>query len=140
MALTKSRAAPLLIGAFSLRTGVNIETIRYYERIGILPEPPRTNGRHRVYDQNHVRRLRFVRRSRELGFALGDIRALLALADRGEEACNETKEMTLRHLADVQGKIASLKKLQRALKEMTDACRPGRQRSCPILDALSVNA
>jgi len=140
MALTKSRAAPLLIGEFSLRTGVNVETIRYYERIGLLPAPPRTNGRHRVYDQSHVRRLRFVRRSRELGFALDDIRTLLALADRGEEACATTKEMTLHHLGDVRGKIASLKKLERALREMTEACRPGRQSSCPILDALSANA
>jgi MerR family mercuric resistance operon transcriptional regulator len=137
MSLTKPRAERLLIGALSARTGVNIETIRYYERIGLLPVPPRTEGRHRVYDQNHVRRLTFVRRSRELGFALGDIRTLIALADRGETACAETREMTLRHLDDVRGKIASLKKLQRALSEMTDACRPGRQRSCPILDALS---
>jgi len=140
MALTKLRAEPMLIGELSTRTGVNIETIRYYERIGLTPAPPRKNGRRRIYDESHVRRLRFVRRSRGLGFALDDIRTLLVLADRGEQACSETKEMTLRHLADVRGKIASLRKLERALREMTDACRPGRQSSCPILDALSANA
>ena len=140
MALTKLRAEPMLIGELSTRTGVNIETIRYYERIGLIPAPPRKNGRRRIYDESHVRRLRFVRRSRGLGFALDDIRTLLALADRGEQACSETKEMTVRHLADVRGKIASLRKLERALREMTDACRPGRQSSCPILDALSANA
>jgi MerR family mercuric resistance operon transcriptional regulator len=129
----------MLIGELSTRTGVNIETIRYYERIGLIPAPPRKNGRRRIYDESHVRRLRFVRRSRGLGFALDDIRTLLALADRGEQACSETKEMTVRHLADVRGKIASLRKLERALREMTDACRPGRQSSCPILDALSAN-
>jgi MerR family mercuric resistance operon transcriptional regulator len=129
----------MLIGEISTRTGVNIETIRYYERIGLIPAPPRKNGRRRIYDESHVRRLRFVRRSRGLGFALDDIRTLLALADRGEQACSETKEMTVRHLADVRGKIASLRKLERALREMTDACRPGRQSSCPILDALSAN-
>ena len=139
MALTKLRAEPMLIGEISTRTGVNIETIRYYERIGLIPAPPRKNGRRCIYDESHVRRLRFVRRSRGLGFALDDIRTLLALADRGEQACSETKEMTVRHLADVRGKIASLRKLERALREMTDACRPGRQSSCPILDALSAN-
>jgi len=140
MAVTKTRAEPIFIGELSARTGVNIETIRYYERIGVMPAPPRKNGRQRIYDGSHIRRLTFIRRGRELGFALDDMRTLLVLADRGEEACPETKEMTLRHLADVRGKIASLKKLERALKEMTDACRPGRQRSCPILDALSANA
>jgi MerR family mercuric resistance operon transcriptional regulator len=140
MTLTKLRAEPMLIGELSTRTGVNIETVRYYERIGLIPAPPRKNGRQRIYDESHVRRLKFVRRSRELGFALDDIRTLLVLADRGEQACSETKEMTVRRLADVRGKIISLRKLERALRQMTDACRPGRQSSCPILDALSANA
>jgi MerR family mercuric resistance operon transcriptional regulator len=135
MALTKSRV--MLIGEFSAKTGVKIETIRYYERIGLMPKPPRKNGRQRIYGGSDVRRLRFVRRGRELGFALDDIRTLLDLADRGEQACSETRDMTLRHLLDVRGKIASLRKLERALKAMTDACWPGRQSSCPILDALS---
>ena len=82
-------------------------------------------------------RLSFIRRSRELGFPLDDIRALLQLVDGGSSDCRATKDITLRHLADVRGKIASLRKLERALKDMTDACLPGNQSSCPIIDALS---
>ena len=134
---TKSRADFLLIGALANRTGVNIETIRYYERIGLIPAPPRTRGRHRAYDESHKQRLAFIRRSRELGFSLDDIRTLIQLGERGDMACARTKTIALRHLADVRGKISSLKKFERVLKNMTDACTPGRQRSCPIIDALS---
>ena len=120
--VTKTRADPLLIGKLAERTGVNIETIRYYERGGLLPPPPRTEGRHRAYDENHVQRLIFIRRSRELGFSLDNIRLLLQLTDGSNSDCCTTKNITLRHLADVRGKIASLRKLERALKDMTDAC------------------
>lgn len=134
---TKPRADLLLIGALASRTGVNIETIRYYERIGLIPAPPRTRGRHRAYDERHKQRLAFIRRSRELGFSLDDTRTLIQLGERGMVECAATKKLTLRHLADVHGKIASLRKLERALKTMTDACAPGKQRSCPIIEALS---
>jgi MerR family mercuric resistance operon transcriptional regulator len=125
----------MLIGKLAAQTGVNIETIRYYERVELLSAPARTDGGHRVYDADHVRRLTFIRRSRELGFSLDDIRTLLALSD-GKRDC-AAKELTLRHLADVRGKIASLKRLERALTGMTQACKPGDQNSCPIFDALS---
>ena len=125
----------MLIGKLAAKTGVNIETIRYYERVGLLSSPPRTGGRHRIFDAGHVQRLTFVRRSRELGFSMGDIRTLLNLADSKEDCV--AKELTVRHLADVRGKIASLKRLERALKSMAGACRPGDQSSCPIFDALS---
>jgi MerR family mercuric resistance operon transcriptional regulator len=125
----------MLIGKLAAQTGVNIETIRYYERVELLSAPARTDGGHRVYDADHVRRLTFIRRSRELGFSLDDIRTLLALSD-GKRDC-AAKELTLRHLTDVRGKIASLKRLERALKGMTQACKPGDQNSCPIFDALS---
>ena len=137
MMVTKSRAERLLIGGLAERTGVNSETIRYYEKIGLLPPPPRTEGRHRAFDEQHVQRLSFIRRGRELGFPIEDIRTLLQLVDSGSSECRATKDMTLLHLADVRGKIASLKKLERALKDMTDACAPGNQSSCPIIDALS---
>lgn len=125
------------IGQLGAETGVNIETIRYYERIGLLAAPPRTQGRHRAYDEKYVQRLRFIRRSRELGFSLDDIRALLELANRTNLACAEAKNITLRHIANVRGKISSLKKLERALREMSGACRPGTKSACPIFDALS---
>jgi MerR family mercuric resistance operon transcriptional regulator len=125
----------MLIGKLAAETGVHIETIRYYERAGLLPKPTRTAGGHRFYDRGHARRLSFIRRSRELGFSLDDVRALLKLADR-KQAC-AAKELTLKQLEDVRGKIASPRKLERALKAMTEACAPGNQRSCPIFDALS---
>lgn len=133
----KSRARPPLIGNIAERTGVNVETIRYYERIGLLPHPARSDGRHRVYEESHVRRLSFIRRSRELGFPIDSIRMLLDLADGGQENCLATREITVRHLAETRGKIASLKKLERALKTMTDTCKPGAQATCPIIDAIS---
>lgn len=125
----------MLIGKLAAKTGVNVETIRYYERVELLSAPERTGGGHRIYDADHVQRLTFIRRSRELGFSLNDIRTLLAFPD-GKRDC-KAKELTQRHLADVRGKIASLKRLERALKDMTDACKPGGQDSCPIFDALA---
>lgn len=135
--MTQSRTRNCLIGRLAESTGVNIETIRFYERIGLVPAPQRTGGGHRVYSDAHLQRLSFVRRSRELGFSLDDIRMLLAISGRGNGACADTKALTLRHLTDVRGKIASLRKLERALKGLAGACRPGGQFSCPILAALS---
>ena len=135
--ITRTRAEPLLIGKLSERTGVNIETIRYYERIELLPTPARTAGRHRAYDGRHVQRLSFIRRSRELGFSLDDIRTLLRVADRGDMTCATAQGVTHQHLDAVRGKIASLKRLERALKDMAATCQPGNQASCPIIEALS---
>jgi MerR family mercuric resistance operon transcriptional regulator len=126
---------PMLIGRLAAETGVNIETIRYYERVALLSVPARTGGGHRVYDVGHVERLTFIRRSRELGFSLDEIRTLVSLSDGKQDGA--AKELTMRHLANVRGKIASLKRLERALKGMTEACKPGNQKSCPIFDALS---
>jgi MerR family mercuric resistance operon transcriptional regulator len=88
-----------------------------------------------MYDKHHARRLSFTRRSRELGFSLDDIRTLLDLSDGKRDRA--VKELTLRHLEDVRGRIASLRRLEKALKGMTEACKPGVQDSCPIFDALS---
>ncbi|MBI4275238.1 MAG: helix-turn-helix domain-containing protein [Rhizobiales bacterium] len=131
---------PLFIGRLAALTGVDIETIRYYERIALVSAPARTAGRYRIYGEQHIRRLAFIRCSRELGFSLEDIRHLLRVADRGNAASAEIRRLTLARLADVHGKIASLNKLERALKTMTNACQPGNQCSCPIIDALSAAA
>jgi len=125
----------MLIGKLAAETGVNIETIRYYERIALLSAPARTDAGHRVYDTDHVRRLRFIRRSRELGFSLDNIRTLLGLSEGKRDRA--AKQLTLRHLDEVRSKIASLRRLERALKSMTEACKPGNQALCPIFDALS---
>lgn len=134
---TTSQASVLTIGALSQRTGVNIETIRYYERIGLLPPPFRSDGRRRLYDDQLARRLQFVRRGRELGFSLDEIRALLRLADQNGLGCAEARDITLGHLADVRGKIADLKKLERLLSRMANACEANQLPQCPILDTLS---
>jgi MerR family mercuric resistance operon transcriptional regulator len=110
----------ILIGALSRRTACNIETIRYYERIGLLPHP-RRNGRYRRYRPEDVERLVFVRRARELGFTLKEVRALLRLsATNADNACAEVRELAAAHLAEVQAKIADLTAMEHAL---TDAVR-----------------
>jgi MerR family mercuric resistance operon transcriptional regulator len=135
-AITVSRGSALAIGALSSRTGVNIETIRFYERIGILPRPPRSPGGHRVYDEDHLKRLSFVRRSRELGFSLDEVRGLLQLVDGGEYTCAEVKAITLGHLADIRRKIADLRRLERTLAELAGKCRGTRVPDCPVVETL----
>jgi MerR family mercuric resistance operon transcriptional regulator len=134
--ITLSRGSTLTIGALSRRTGVNIETIRFYERIGILPRPPRSAGGHRIYGYDLLRRLDFVRRSRELGFSLDEVRGLLRLVDGGHYTCAEVKTITLNHLRDVRHKIADLRRLERTLAEVAGKCRGGKVPECPVIDAL----
>lgn len=118
------------------RTGCNLETVRYYEKIGMMPEPPRTAAGYRVYDEGHVARLRFIMRGRELGFSLDELRGLLLLVDRGTRTCAEVKERTDRHLADIHAKIADLRRIERVLKATAAQCSGEEVPECPILDAL----
>ena len=131
------RATNFPIGTLSAETGVNIETIRYYEKIGLVPAPPRTEGRQRVYDSTHLKRLTFIRRGRELGFSLDEIRALLGLLRGGDLSCAGVKAMTEQHVTDIRRKVKDLKKLERVLTELTVKCRGNAVPDCPILDALS---
>ncbi|MEC4681621.1 MAG: helix-turn-helix domain-containing protein [Nitrospirota bacterium] len=124
------------IGGLSKQTGCNIETIRYYERIGLLPKPPRTEGGHRLYEREQIKRLVFIRRSRELGFSLDEIRTLLRLVDGKRYTCQEVKALTEEHLGDIKKKIADLKKLQKTLGEISAQCQGGQVPKCPIIDAL----
>lgn len=126
----------LTIGALSKRAGVNIETIRYYERSGLMPEPPRSEGGHRLYSRDHLKRLAFIRRSRELGFSLEEIRALLRLVDGGDYTCGEVKALTDRHLKEVRQKIADLQRLEKTLGEISSQCEGGAVPECPIIEAL----
>lgn len=123
-------------GSLAKETGVNIETIRYYENIGLMPDPGRTSGGHRIYDQSHLKRLSFVKRSRELGFTLHDIRQLLELVDGGDYTCGEIRDRTIIHLDDVAQKIRDLQKMRRTLKAMASKCKGGLVPECPIVDAL----
>ena len=135
--MRKREVGDLTIGMLSRRTGVNIETIRYYERIGIMPAPPRSHGGHRIYDAGHLKRLAFIHRSRELGFSLDEVRALLALVDGGDYTCGEVHAMTMAHVADIRGKIADLRRMERVLTDMAARCEGGDIPDCPVLDALS---
>jgi MerR family mercuric resistance operon transcriptional regulator len=126
----------LTIGTLAKRTGVNIETIRYYERIGMIPPPPRSAGGQRRYEEAHLRRLAFVRRCRELGFPLDEIRALLALVDGDDYSCAEVRDMTVRQLDAVRLRIADLRVMERTLDTMAAACEGGAVPNCPIVDAL----
>ena len=131
------RPRDISIGALSKHTGVNIESIRYYERIGILPAAPRSQGGHRLYPPDQVKRLRFIRRSRQLGFSLEEIRTLLRLVDGGDYTCAEVKVLTEEHLGSVRRKIADLRGMERVLKEMIDQCSGDIVPECPIIEALS---
>ena len=134
-----ARSPGIQIGELSKRTGCNIETIRYYERISLLPAPPRSAGRYRIYDNGDVRRLSFIRRARELGFTLDQVRALLSLSENDRQgACTEARELAGRHLGEVRAKIADLRAMERVLADAVKRCAAGALSSCPIIDALSV--
>jgi len=109
-----ARTDGLMIGELSKLTGVHIETIRYYERVKMLPKPPRTVGGRRVYDRAHVRRLGFIRRSRELGFSPDEIRALLRIGGPEKASCRQVRTIARAHLNDIRAKIKDLRKLERA--------------------------
>jgi MerR family mercuric resistance operon transcriptional regulator len=132
----KSMTPALPIGELSRRTGCNIETIRYYEKIGVVARPMRTEGGHRIYGLDHVRRLSFVRRARGLGFTLEEVRALLTLEERGK-ACCDVREVAVCHLVDVRSKIADLRAMEAALEILEARCADGTAEACPIIEALS---
>lgn len=124
-------------GDLARATGCNIETIRYYEKTGLLPDPPRTNAGYRIYSAAHATRLGFILRARELGFSMEDIRGLLGLGDGTAPTCAEIKERTERHLSDVRTKIADLKQIEHVLAKTAARCSGEQVPECPILDALS---
>ncbi len=126
----------MLIGTFSERTGCHIETIRYYERIKLLPKPPRTEGGHRLYDREQVKRLVFIRRSRELGFSLEEIHTLLRLVDGKRYTCQEVKSIAENHLQDIKKKVSDLRRLQKTLVAISGECEGGLVPDCPIIDTL----
>lgn len=125
----------LSIGKISDQTGVKIETIRYYEKVGLMPSPPRSAGGQRVYDHNHRDRLAFIRRCRDLGFSLESVRSLLGLNDE-PPSCGEVQSITLAHLDAVRSKISDLKRLEKVLSAISNDCEGGDNPNCAIIDAL----
>jgi Cu(I)-responsive transcriptional regulator len=125
------------IGELSRATGTNIETIRYYERIGLLPEPDRTAANYRSYGDAHRARLAFVRHSRDLGFTIEEVRSLLDLSDDPTRECDEADRIATRHLEQVEEKIAQLTLLRDELARIIGRCRGGIAADCRVIEALS---
>ena len=123
------------ISDLARHAGVSAETIRYYEREGVMPRPARTHGGRRVYDDGDFRRLAFIRKARELGFTLGDVRALLAL--RGpDNACADVKAIAQRRLDDVRAELRRIREVERILADAVTRCPGGPTRHCTVLDVL----
>jgi Cu(I)-responsive transcriptional regulator len=125
------------IGDLGRETGTKVETIRYYERIGLLPPPARTSGNYRAYGIEHLNRLSFIRRARDLGFSIEQVRTLLDLADEKDRSCRAVDAIAREHLADVERKIADLTALGRELRDLIGQCRRGTIAECRIVDALA---
>lgn len=123
-------------GTLAREAAVNIETIRYYEKIELMPEPLRMGNGYRVYDEADLKRLSFIRRCRELGFSLDEVRGLLGLVDGGDYTCAEVRDLSIVRLGDVQQKIRDLQKMERTLKDMVSQCKGGSVPECPIVDRL----
>lgn len=126
----------IAIGRLSKQTGTNIETIRYYERVALLPAPARSSGGYRLYGTDHLKRLSFIRRARALGFSIGEVRTLLRLADERKRPCAEVRIVADAHLKDVRAKIADLRRMERVLKTTVARCAFGKRADCPVIEAL----
>jgi MerR family mercuric resistance operon transcriptional regulator len=133
---TVSTCKPLTRGGLAARTSCNIETIRYYERVGLLPPPPRSAGGHRLYGEGLIRRLNFVRRSRDLGFSIEELRELLRLVDGGAYTCREVEQLARDHMREIRRKISDLRRLERVFETMAAQCNGDAVLDCPIIDAL----
>ncbi|MBI2260910.1 MAG: helix-turn-helix domain-containing protein [Caulobacterales bacterium] len=124
------------IGKLSAATGVKIPTIRFYEQIGLLREPPRTASDRRLYDDAALRRLAFIRHARQLGFDLEAIRSLLDLSDHPDRPCGEANAIAERHLSEVGLKIRQLRAMQAELTRMTTECAGGRVSACKVIEVI----
>lgn len=124
------------IGDLARVTATKVETIRYYEKIGLLPSPLRSAGNYRVYNQSHLERLSFIRRGRDLGFSLDEVRTLLALADDRKRSCADVDRIARAHLTEVERKLADLNTLRSELKQIISQCRHGTIDECRIIGAL----
>lgn len=127
----------LTIGKLAAAAGVGVETIRFYEREGLLPEPPRKESGYRQYPPDAVARIQFIRRSKELGFTLKEIMELLELRVDPDSHCSDVRALATAKIADVESKMADLSRMKRALQTLAKACQgDGPTSACPILDAI----
>ena len=123
-------------GVLAKRSGVNAETIRYYEKIELMPEPGRNSGGHRIYEEVHLQRLCFIRRCREMGFSLEEIRELLSLVDREQVSCEHVQQIAEDHVLSIRQKIKDLQRMQGTLRDLAKQCSGENVPECPIIDAL----
>ncbi|MCT8997657.1 MerR family transcriptional regulator [Chelativorans intermedius] len=125
------------IGEAARRSGVKVPTIRFYERIGLLPAPPRSQGNRRQFDEKDLHRLSFIRHARELGFGMEDIRELLALTEEPQRSCHEADSIAVRHLREIEGRIAKLQALSGELRRMVQECGHGKVCECRVIQVLA---
>ena len=125
------------IGELAALSGVRVETIRYFERIGLLTPPERTSGGHRLFSAADLARLNFVRRAREMGFSQREVRTLLALSSGELTSCDEVKALAEAHLTVVRGKIRDLERLEQLLSTTVTQCTGGKAPKCPIIEAIA---
>lgn len=135
--ITRSRGEAHTIGELAALSGVRVETIRYFERIGLMTEPERTIGGHRLFSSADLARLTFIRRAREMGFSQGEVRTLLSLSSGELTSCGEVKALAENHLAVIREKIGDLRRLEQLLASTVTACTGGRVPACPVIEAIA---
>ncbi|MBX9730870.1 MAG: helix-turn-helix domain-containing protein [Sphingomonas sp.] len=128
------------MGLWAAKAGTKVQTIRYYEQIGLMPEPGRTEGGQRRYGPAGLDRLAFIRHARQLGFSLDAIRELLALADQPDRTCDEVNDIAARQLRQIEQRIARLEALRAELRRMVHECGGGRTAQCRVLEVLRDHA
>lgn len=124
------------IGVLSRKTGCNIETIRYYEKAGMIPHPARSEGGHRLYGSGHLKRLAFVMKARALGFTLSEVKDLLRLVDERDRPCGEVRNLAAAHLQDVRAKLEALQAMEKVLSEMVVSCDREQSTDCPLIERM----
>lgn len=129
--------ARLMIGDLARRTGTKINTIRFYEDIGLMPRAARTDSGRRRYDEDDVRRLAFIRNGRELGFSTDELRSLVSLSEQPDQDCGAAAAIAKRHLADIELRVVRLLRLRDELQQVASVCRGGRIADCRVMDAIA---
>ena len=140
MASRVQRTGGITRGELARRTGVNLETIRYFEKTGILPAPPRTEGGHRIYDESYERTLGFVRRAKRLGFTPDEVRTIIELGGPERAPCAEVRQIAAHHLQQVRSKIADLLEIERLLAETIGHCSGRSEPECAVIDMLETRS
>jgi Cu(I)-responsive transcriptional regulator len=126
------------IGEIAAATATKVETVRFYEKAGLLPPPARTEGNYRSYGTSHLKRLSFIRRARQLGISLDDVRELLTLSDNKEQSCEAVDAIASAHLKDIERKLTDLTQMATELRRMIGQCKKGRVGECLIIETLTM--